>query len=144
MKTININDKELKLYEGGEDGFVGVEYNSQDFDLQDIFYRNNGLKKEVRATKIIFDLENNQILTEKITTSITPTGDKVDTKINPVFITSEEDTKLFMQQAKTLLVPALLNGIVRDMELSRAVMDLRGNLIETQPVPITENEEKEG
>ncbi|MRJ09463.1 hypothetical protein EDL99_11460 [Ornithobacterium rhinotracheale] len=144
MKTININDKELKLYEGGEDGFVGVEYNSQDFDLQNIFYKNNGLKKEVRATKIIIDLENNQILTEKITSSITPTGDKVDTKINPVFITSEEDTKLFMQQAKTLLVPALLNGIVRDMELSRAVMDLRGNLIETQPVPITENEEKEG
>ncbi|MCK0199094.1 hypothetical protein [Ornithobacterium rhinotracheale] len=141
MKTININDKELKLYEGGEDGFIGVEYNSQDFDLQNIFYKNNGLKKEVKATKIIFDLENNQILTEKITTSITPTGEKVDTKINPVFITSEEDTKLFMQQAKTLLVPALLNGIVRDMELTRAVMDLRGNLIEMQPVPIPENEE---
>uniref|UniRef100_UPI0039A542A1 hypothetical protein n=1 Tax=Ornithobacterium rhinotracheale TaxID=28251 RepID=UPI0039A542A1 len=140
MKTININDKELKLYEGGEDGFVGVEYNSQDFDLQSPFYRNNGLKKEVKATKIIIDLENSQILTEKITSSITPTGDKVEIRTNPVFITSKEDTALFMQQAQALLVPALLNGIVRDMELTRAVMDLRGNLIETQPVPIPENE----
>ncbi|MGQ2108191.1 hypothetical protein ACT4R0_10550 [Ornithobacterium rhinotracheale] len=141
MKTININEKEIKLYEGGEDGFVGVEYNSQDFDLQNIFYRNNGLKKEVKATKIIIDLENAQILTEKITSSITPTGDKVEIRTNPVFITSKEDTALFMQQAQALLVPALLNGIVRDMELTRAVMDLRGNLIEAQPVPIPENEE---
>ncbi|MRI64695.1 hypothetical protein EDM00_11965, partial [Ornithobacterium rhinotracheale] len=101
-------------------------------------------KKEVRATKIIIDLENKQILTEKVTSSITPTGDKVDTKINPVFITSEEDTQIFMEQAKALLVPALLNGIVRDMGVTRAVMDLRGNLIETQPVPIPENVEKEG
>lgn len=144
MKTITINEKEIKLYEGGEDGFVGVEYNSQDFDLQSPFYRNNGLKKEVKATKIIIDLENAQILTEKITSSITPTGDKVEIRTNPVFITSKEDTALFMQQAQALLVPALLNGIVRDMELTRAVMDLRGNLIETQPVPIPENEEKEG
>ncbi|MGV4451014.1 hypothetical protein [Ornithobacterium rhinotracheale] len=45
MKTININEKEINLYEGGEDGFVGVEYNSQDFDLKIPFYRNNGLKK---------------------------------------------------------------------------------------------------
>ncbi|MGQ1928357.1 hypothetical protein ACQ1Q1_00925 [Ornithobacterium rhinotracheale] len=141
MKTININEKEIKLYEGGEDGFVGVEYNSQDFDLQSPFYRNNGLKKEVKATKIIIDLENAQILTEKITSSITPTGDKVEIRTNPVFITSKEDTALFMQQAQALLVPALLNGIVRDMELTRAVMDLRGNLIEAQPVPIPENEE---
>ncbi|MCK0202702.1 hypothetical protein MWN41_06670 [Ornithobacterium rhinotracheale] len=144
MKTININDKELKLYEGGDDGFIGVEYNSQDFDLQNIFYRNNGLKKEVKATKIIIDLENSQILTEKITSSITPTGDKVDTKINPVFITSEEDTQIFMEQAKALLVPALLNGIVRDMGVTRAVMDLKGKLIKSQPVPIPENVEKEG
>ncbi|MGQ1944845.1 hypothetical protein ACT4RS_07375, partial [Ornithobacterium rhinotracheale] len=97
-------------------------------------------KKEVKATKIIIDLENAQILTEKITSSITPTGDKVEIRTNPVFITSKEDTALFMQQAQALLVPALLNGIVRDMELTRAVMDLRGNLIETQPVPIPENE----
>ncbi|MGQ3647277.1 hypothetical protein ACT8PC_10690 [Ornithobacterium rhinotracheale] len=141
MKTININDKELKLYEGGEDGFVGVEYNSQDFDLQSPFYRNNGLKKEVKATKIIIDLENAQILTEKITSSITPTGDKVEIRTNPVFITSKEDTALFMQQAQAMLVPALLNGIVRDMELSRAVMDLRGALIMEQPIAIPEDEE---
>lgn len=138
MKTISINDKELKLYEGGEDGFVGVEYNSQDFDLQSPFYRNNGLKKEVKATKIIIDLENSQILTEKITSSIAPTGDKVDTKINPVFITSEEDTQIFMEKAKAFLVPALLNGIVRDMGITRAVMNLQGELIKGQPVPIPE------
>lgn len=141
MKTININEKEIKLYEGGEDGFVGVEYNSQDFDLQSLFYRNNGLKKEVRATKIIIDLENKQILTEKVTISITPTGDKVDTKINPVFITSEEDTQIFMEKAKAFLVPALLNGIVRDMGVTRAVMDLRGALIMEQPIAIPEDEE---
>lgn len=141
MKTISINDKEIRLLEGGEDGFVGVEYNSQDFDLQSPFYRNNGLKKEVKATKIIIDLENKQILTEKVTSSITPTGDKVDTKINPVFITSEEDTQIFMEQAKAFLVPALLNGIVRDMGVTRAVMDLKGKLIKSQPVPIPENEE---
>ncbi|MRJ09459.1 hypothetical protein EDL99_11440 [Ornithobacterium rhinotracheale] len=141
MKTININDKEIRLLEGGEDGFVGVEYNSQDFDLQSPFYRNNGLKKEVKATKIIIDLENSQILTEKITSSITPTGDKVEIRTNPVFITSKEDTALFMQQAQALLVPALLNGIVRDMELTRAVMDLRGALIMEQPIAIPEDEE---
>ncbi|MRI64684.1 hypothetical protein EDM00_11910, partial [Ornithobacterium rhinotracheale] len=85
MKTININEKEIKLYEGEGDNFIGVEYNSPDFEIDSPFYKNNGLKKEVRATKIIIDLENKQILTEKVTSSITPTGDKVDTKINPVF-----------------------------------------------------------
>ncbi|MRJ09748.1 hypothetical protein EDL98_01400 [Ornithobacterium rhinotracheale] len=144
MKTININEKEIKLYEGEGDNFIGVEYNSPDFEIDSPFYKNNGLKKEVRATKIIIDLENKQILTEKVTSSITPTGDKVDTKINPVFITSEEDTQIFMEQAKALLVPALLNGIVRDMGVTRAVMDLKGKLIKSQPVPIPENEEKEG
>ncbi|MGV4479376.1 hypothetical protein ACQ1PV_09345, partial [Ornithobacterium rhinotracheale] len=66
---------------------------------------------------------------------------KVEIRTNPVFITSKEDTALFMQQAQALLVPALLNGIVRDMELSRAVMDLRGALIMEQPIAIPEDEE---
>ncbi|MRI63990.1 hypothetical protein EDM00_08320 [Ornithobacterium rhinotracheale] len=143
MKTININNKEIRLFEGGEDGFIGVEYNSSDFDLESPFYRNNGLKKRVQVTSINIDVENMVIHTEKITSSITPTGDLVDIRVNPVFETSPEDTKLFWESMKKVIIAALFNGIVRDMKVSRAAMTLEGELIEKQPVPIPEVEEDE-
>lgn len=118
MKTKEINGKNLKFYGADvEDNFIGVGFNSQDLDLENPFFKNNGLEKEVKATKIIIDLENKQILTEKKTYSITPTGDKVDITTNPVFLTSAEDTDLFLSQANGLLIPAIQKGILMDMGL---------------------------
>lgn len=118
MQQKEINNKSIKLYGNEkEDKFIGIGFNSQELDLENPFFKNNGLEKEVKATKIIFDLENNQILTEKKTHSLTPTGDKVDITINPVFVTSPEDTALFLSQAKSLLVPAVHKGILMDMGL---------------------------
>ncbi|MCK0201363.1 hypothetical protein [Ornithobacterium rhinotracheale] len=138
MKTIEINGKEIKLYEGGEDGFIGAEYNSADFGLENPFFKNNGLKKRVKVKRIIIDVENAVITTEKETCSVTPTGEEIDIRENPDFITSHEDTQIFLEQAKTFLIPALLNGVVRDMGITRAVMNLQGELIKGQPVPIPE------
>lgn len=140
MKTIEINNKEIRLFEGGDDGFIGIEYNSSDFDLESPFYRNNGLKKRVQVTSINIDVENMVIHTEKITSSITPTGDLVDTRTNPVFETSPEDTKLFWESMKKFIIAAMLNGVVRDMCITRAAMTLEGELIKKQPVPIPEEE----
>ncbi|MCK0199116.1 hypothetical protein [Ornithobacterium rhinotracheale] len=141
MKKISIENKELKLYEGGADGFIGVRYDSKELDIENPFFKNNGLEKEIKITKITIDLENEEILTEKIISSITPTGDNVDVRVLPVFKTSKEDTKKFMQQAFPLLVPAGLNGVTRQMGVTRAVMDLRGALIMEQPIAIPEDEE---
>lgn len=118
MKTKEIKGKNLKFYGAEkEDSFIGIGFHSQELDSSNPFYKNNGLEKEVKATKIIIDLENNQILTEKKTYSITPTGDKVDITTNPVFITTKEDTALFLSQANALLIPAIHKGILMDMGL---------------------------
>lgn len=118
MQAKEIKGKNLKFYGAEkEDSFIGVGFHSQELDSSNPFYKNNGLEKKVIATKIIIDLENKQILTEKKTYSITPTGDKVDVTTNPVFITSEEDTDLFLSQANGLLIPAIHKGILIDIGL---------------------------
>lgn len=118
MQHKEINNKSIKLYGNEkEDTFIGVAFNSQELDLENPFFENNGLEKVVTATKIIVDLENNQIFTEKRTHSLTPTGDKVNITTNPVFITTDEDTALFLSQAKDLIIPAIHKGILMDMGL---------------------------
>lgn len=118
MQHKEINNKSIKLYGNEkEDAFIGVAFNSQELDLENPFFENNGLEKVVTATKIIVDLENNQIFTEKRTHSLTPTGDRVNITSNPVFITTDEDTALFLSQAKDLIIPAIHKGILMDMGL---------------------------
>ncbi|SZD72741.1 Uncharacterised protein [Candidatus Ornithobacterium hominis] len=118
MQHKEINNKSIKLYGNEkEDTFIGVAFNSQELDLENPFFENNGLEKVVTATKIIVDLENNQIFTEKRTHSLTPTGDKVNITTNPVFITTDDDTALFLSQAKDLIIPAIHKGILMDMGL---------------------------
>lgn len=118
MQHKEINNKSIKLYGNEkEDTFIGVAFNSQELDLENPFFENNGLEKVVTATKIIVDLENNQIFTEKRTHSLTPTGDKVNITTNPIFITTDDDTALFLSQAKDLIIPAIHKGILMDMGL---------------------------
>ena len=141
MQHKEINNKSIKLYGNEkEDAFIGVAFNSQELDLENPFFENNGLEKVVTATKIIVDLENNQIFTEKRTHSLTPTGDKVDITINPVFVTSPEDTALFLNQAKSLLVPAVHKGILMDMGL---VEDKRKKAVTQNLEEPTEEEAKD-